>query len=280
VGESRALAEQEARELSGPGPAIELVEDFYVEGPQARVPVRRYVPAAALDGGVIVYCHGGGWVVGSVDGFDALCRRLALAASATVVSVGYRLAPEHPFPAALDDMESVVAWAAEALHTGADAPSGPLVLAGDSAGGNLAAVAARRHRDDVALQALIYPALDPTMSYASYEELGAGDYGLTRAGMAWYWEQYLQGADPADPDVAPLRARDLGGCPPAWILTAEYDPLRNEGEAYAAALDAAGVPVRLRRWLGAVHGFARWFAKTGEAAAAIDELGAAVRAVR
>ena len=196
------------------------------------------------------------------------------------MSVGYRLAPEHPFPAAVEDSWSALLWAYEhGAELGAD--PGRLAVAGDSAGGNIAAVLARRARDEggppLRFQLLVYPVIDPAMDTASYEE-AANDYYLEREGMAWFWRHYLAGADPATPDASPLQAADLHGLPPAHVITAQYDPLRDEGEAYARALAEAGVPVVLRTHEGMTHGFFRWRAEIDEAHSAMDEVARAVRA--
>jgi acetyl esterase len=270
----RAEAEQTAAVMSGPGDAVARVESLTVPGPAGRIPVRLYAPAATA-GPLLVFCHGGGWVTGSLDSYDPFCRRLANATGALTLSVGYRLAPEHPWPAPLQDVLAVIDWSyAHAAELGAGTEL--LAVAGDSAGATLATVAARRRRELVRFQALVYPALDPTRSHDSHRAFATG-FRLTSADMAWYWAQYLAAADPSDPDVSPLAATDLRGAPPAYVLTAECDPLRDEGEAYARALAAAEVPVELRRWPGTVHGFARWFALTGLAGAAVDELAAALK---
>jgi acetyl esterase len=274
----RAEAEQTAAAMSGPGEHVARVERLAVPGPAGEVPVRLYSSDADRSGGLLVFCPGGGWVTGSLDSYDPFCRRLANATGAVTLSVGYRLPPEHPWPAPVQDALAVVDWAhAHAGELGADPDR--LSVAGDSAGAALATVAARRRREVVRFQGLVYPALDPTRAHASHREFATG-FRLTTADMAWYWAQYLAGADPADPDAAPLAARDLQGAPPAYVLTAECDPLRDEGEAYARSLAAAGVTVELRRWPGTVHGFARWFALTGLAAAAVDELASALRAAQ
>ncbi|MGE3822185.1 MAG: alpha/beta hydrolase, partial [Isosphaeraceae bacterium] len=194
--------------------------------------------------------------------------------------VDYRLAPEHPFPAAVDDAEAATRWVAERGRSlGLDPDR--LAVGGDSAGGNLAAVVARRARDAgspaLAYQCLIYPATDADFETPSYLENAEG-FLLTRAAMMWYWNHYL--ADPsrrADPDASPLRAADLAGLPPATVVTAEYDPLRDEGNAYAQRLEASGVPVRHRRYEGLIHGFLRRHHLLDRGKAALDELAADLR---
>jgi acetyl esterase len=208
---------------------------------------------------VVVYFHGGGFVVGSLDSGDATCRALCHGASCAVVSVDYRLAPEHKFPAATDDCLAATHWAvAHAAELNADPAR--LVVAGESAGGNLAAVTALRLRDEggplLCGQLLIYPVTDyhtpPTPSYIAN---GKG-YLLTRAMMVWFWGHYLNHAGEAGhPHASPLRAPDLSGLPPALIITAEYDPLRDEGERYAARLQQAGTPATCSRYDGMIHGF-------------------------
>jgi acetyl esterase len=217
-------------------------------------------------------------MLGSVESFDTVVRALANASGAVVASIEYRLAPEDPFPAGLDDVLCAVRWlAANAAGLGADPER--LAIAGDSAGGNLATVAARRLRGelDLRLQALIYPVTDAGVNTPSYREFGEG-YGLTAASMQRFWNLYLDGADGLDPDASPLRSDDLAGSPPALVLTAAADPLRDEGEAYAEALREAGVPVEARRVEGTVHGFWRWLAATSVSRRTVDEVGAALRA--
>ena len=255
-------------ELPGPGGAIRvrLLRPLERRG-EALLPL-------------VAYAHGGGWVVGTLNAFDPLCRALANASGALVASIEYRLAPEHPFPAALADVRAAVRWlAAHAQELGADPAR--LAVAGDSAGANLATVTARRLRDEggppLRFQALIYPVCDYSLDTPSYRENGSG-FGLSAASMKRYWELYLDGADGSHPDASPLRADDLAGLPPAWVLTVRHDVLRDEGEAYARALAAAGVPVALRRYDGAVHGFCRWLGKAAIARRAVAEAGAALRA--
>jgi len=253
--------------LSGPAEAVDEVRDLILAD---HVTGRLYRPVDH-DGGTIVYLHGGGWVVGSLFSFDPLCRALANAARASVVSVAYRLAPESPFPAAVEDARAAVRWVADhAEELGAEPAR--LALAGDSAGGNLVAVAARHGDVPVRAQALIYPVTDGARDTPSYGEYAEG-YGLTAREMAWYWRRYLDGRDPADPDASPLRAPDLAGQPPAFVLTAEYDVLRDEAEAYARRLQEAGVEVTAKRWPGVTHGFFRWLGEVDAARAAVDEVG-------
>ncbi|MBE2316320.1 alpha/beta hydrolase [Solirubrobacter sp. CPCC 204708] len=233
IEQARTAHLTETEVLAGEGVPVDHVRDDEIAG----VPVRVYEP----DGwrGTVAYLHGGGWVMGSRDSVDAVCRALAVDAGARVVSVDYRLAPEHPFPAGLHDALNVV-----------KALDGPVAVAGDSAGGNLAAVVALKV--PVRLQLLIYPVTDAALNTPSYSEFD-GDYGLTAASMRRFWNLYLDGASGLDPDVSPLRA-DLSGAPPAYVITASHDVLRDEGEAYAAKLPQAD----LRRVEGSVHGFWRW----------------------
>jgi acetyl esterase len=242
-----------------PKDEVASVEDRLVAGPGGPLPVRVYRSAGTEDGrGLLVYFHGGGWTIGSVETHDAGCRALAEGAGVVVVSVDYRLAPEHPFPAAVDDALAAVRWAGEhAAELGADGSR--LALAGDSAGGNLAAVVSQRLRgpgSPIVLQVLLYPSVDLTLSHPSLVE-NADGYYLTTDTMRWFRHHYLGDHDPTDPLASPLRAGEeaLRGLPPALVVTAEYDPLRDEGEAYAEALRAAGNEVTVTRYDGMIHGF-------------------------
>ncbi|WP_079431660.1 MULTISPECIES: alpha/beta hydrolase [Streptomyces] len=230
------------------GPEVASVRDTEACG----VPVRVYDPAPGERGRVlVVYLHGGGWVMCGIDTHDALCRELAAASGAVVVSAGYRLAPEHPWPAAADDALAVLLWArAGADRLGCD--PGRVVVAGDSSGGNLAAVTALRAPELVAGQLLVYPPLDASMGSESVSVYGRG-YFHTAAHMAWYWDQY--GGDPAHPHVSPLRAPDLSVLPRTLIVLADCDLLRDEGLAYARRLGEAGVDCEVRLHPGVFHGF-------------------------
>jgi acetyl esterase len=224
---------------------------------------------------VVAYLHGGGWMTGDLDTYDAPMRALANASGAIVAGVDYRRIPEHRFPAALEDTLAAIRW----LAGRADEVDGSrLAVAGDSAGGNLAAVAARRLRDEVPLrlQALVYPVTDAGLDTPSCREFHQG-YGLSVAKMRWFWDVYLDGADGTHPDASPLRAADLAGVAPAFVVTAENDVLRDEGEAYARALQEVGVPCELERWPGTIHGFWRWLVATPAAHDAIARVGAELR---
>ncbi|GAC1314899.1 MAG: alpha/beta hydrolase [Acidimicrobiales bacterium] len=256
--------------------------DRTVPGPDGDIPVRIYQPPSTDPLPVVVFFHGGGWVIGDIETHDGLGHTLASGVPAVVISVDYRLAPEHPFPAAVDDCEAVTAWAAQ--HAGEIGGDGTrLAVAGDSAGGNLAAVVARRARDAggpaVAFQLLVYPVTDATCSSASYRE-NADGYLLTADMMAWFLAHYLgpDGTDKAQlGDVSPLFIDDLQGLPPALVVTAEFDPLRDEGEAFAERLRAAGVDVTLSRYDGMIHGFWAMDAVFDSGVKALEETVAALR---
>ena len=268
VAEGRRLLDEGAPALFGEPDPVESVEDAEADG----IPVRVYRATAGDVPPALVYLHGGGWVIGSLTSHDGLCRTLAARSGCAVVAVDYRRAPEHPYPAAVEDAWTATAWAAERF--------GPLAVGGDSAGAQLAAVTALRARDrglPLALQVLLYPVTDFNFDTPSYREHGTGT-NLTEATMRWFWSQWLpDAAAGAEPEASPLRAPELAGVAPALVLTAEYDPLRDEGEAYARRLEEAGVPVVLRRYAGQIHGFVRMPAVFDRAREAIDEVAASLR---
>lgn len=283
--EARALTDELAPGIFGPTDPVGSVVDRTLPGP---VRVRIYEPASGPAGEgeacppglpVLVYLHGGGWVVGSLDSHDGVCRALCARTPCIVVSVDYRLAPEHPFPAAVEDSWAATAWVAEhARSIGGD--PGRIAVGGDSAGGNLAAVVALRARDrGLALrhQLLVYPVTDCDLDSASYLANAEG-YGLTRAGMSWFWDHYAASPElRGSPEASPLRAPDLSGTAPALVITCEYDPLCDEGEAYAARLAEAGVPVTLTRYDGMIHGFIRLAALVDRTQDALDECASHLR---
>ncbi|MGH9230469.1 MAG: alpha/beta hydrolase fold domain-containing protein [Acidimicrobiales bacterium] len=260
------------------------VTDRTFPGPGGDIPVRVYVPTAAPGPRpVLVFFHGGGWVIGDLESHDATVRALAAASGVTIVAVDYRLAPEHPFPAAVDDCLAAVRWVAEP-SAAADLAIDParMAVGGDSAGGNLAAVAAQQLRDTgpaLRFQLLVYPAADMHLSHGSIDE-NADGYFLTRADMTWFRGHYCGAEDWNDPRMSPLRAADeaVRGVAPALVITAEYDPLRDEGEAYAAKLQAAGVAAKASRYDSVIHGFFSMGDLVPEGKAAIDEAAAALRA--
>lgn len=259
------------------------VEDRSLPGPEGDVPVRLYATSHVPGLPVIVFCHGGGWVLSSVDGHDTLARRIAVRTGMMVVSVDYRLAPEHPFPAPHDDCWAATAWLAEhAADWGGD--PGRLAVCGDSAGGNLAAGVALRARDegiDLRLQALIYPCIDDRQDDYPSMTKNAHGYFLTAADMAWFWDHFVPAQHRVDARAVPARATDLTGVAPAIVMTAEYDPLRDEGERYADRLLDAGVPVEVVRYHGVVHGFVSRWHTMSRAERAHDDLADALnRAMR
>ena len=279
LGEARAAHDLGGVLHGGPGEEVAGVRDIGVPGPGGSIPVRVFRPHGEGPLPVVAYVHGGGWVLGSVDGFEPVCRALANASGAVIASIDYRLAPEHPFPAGLEDVLAAVRWLAVNARE-LDGDPERIAIAGDSAGGNLATVAARRLRDEsgpaLRLQALVYPVCDNALDTPSYREC-SDVFGLSAPDMEHFWQVYLAGADGRHPDASPLRATDLSGLPPAFVLTVRNDVLRDEGEAYARALEAAGVPVTLRRYDDAVHGFLRWLEKARISRRAVADVGAALR---
>jgi acetyl esterase len=270
------------RKALSPDPMpIAETRDIAIPGPGGPIPARLYRSAKNGTLPVLVFLHGGGWVVGNIDSHEAMCRHLANRAECAVLSVDYRMGPEHKFPAAVEDCFAATAWTADnGASLGVD--PGRLAIGGDSAGGNLAAVVSLLARDKgaprIAYQVLIYPATDAAMRHDSVARYAEG-YVLTRATMRWFYEQYLRTPDDAaDWRVSPLLAPDLSRLPPAYVLTAGYDPLCDEGDAYAARLAAAGVPVTHRRFPGQVHGFVTNGRVIRAAETALDEAAAALKA--
>jgi acetyl esterase len=261
--EARSLPSAAALMVPGPGPAVAQSYDSQVPTPDgSQFGVRVLVPDGEIRA-LVVYYHGGGWVLGDIEGNDPLARTLANELHAAVVNVDYRLAPEHRYPVAADDAWTALQWAHERR---AEIAGGhvPVIVMGDSAGGNLSAVVAQKARDaggpPLAAQVLVYPVTDADLDNASYRD-PENQLLLSRDSMIWFWDHYAP--DPADrrrPDASPVRAASLAGLPPAIVLTAEHDPLRDEGAAYAERLREAGVPVAYRQFDGQMHGF---FVKLG-----------------
>ena len=270
-----ARAQMGARDIPGlRKPAIAGVVNRDMQGPGGSLGLRIYTPEGRGPFPLMVFFHGSGFVVCSLDTHDAMCRNLCAGAGCVVVSVDYRLAPEHRFPAAPDDCLAATRWAA-ANAAALNADPGRIMVAGDSAGGNLAAVTALRIRDEggpaLIGQMLIYPVTDYHQPPRPSMIENAEGYGLTREGMIWFWNHYVRSpGDGVHPHASPIRAATLAGLPPALVYTAEYDPLRDEGEDYAKALTAAGVPVEVRRWPGMNHGFFFFPGLVDKAGAAID----------
>jgi acetyl esterase len=281
-----SLADARAADLASiqarggePEPVYE-VADLKIPGPGGELPLRLYRPARERPRPALLYFFGGGWVLGTIDTADGVCRSLANSSGALVVVAGYRLAPEHRFPAAIDDCYAAVRWVAEhADEIGADPAR--LAVGGDSAGGNLAAGVALRARADgqaLAGQLLVYPntdqlADDPSMRAADDPFL------FNRHSVAWYRQHYLTDpGDAASPLASPLRAESLAGLPPALVITAEYDPLRDQGEAYARRLAAEGVQVELSRYPGMAHGFFTMAGTVDASRAAIAQAASRLRA--
>jgi acetyl esterase len=264
----------------GPFEAVAAVADHRLPVAGGEITVRLYSPGGPGPHPVLVYYHGGGWVIGDLYTHDGLCRSLTNAAQCAVVSVDYRLAPESKYPVAAEDSYAALRWVvASAARLGIDPRR--VAVGGDSAGGNLATVVALMARErggpHLVHQVLIYPVTDHDLSTPSYLE-NATAYVLTREGMRWFWSHYLaREADGREPHASPLRAPSLAGLPPALVITAECDPLRDEGEAYAARLRDAGVPVTLTRYAGMFHGFVRMTRILDKARTALDEIASSLQ---
>ena len=270
--EARAGYAQTADRLGGERAAVAQVQELAAGG----VPVRAYRGIGAEPDGApaLVWFHGGGWVLGDLDGFDRVARQLANAGRCVCVSADYRLAPEHPFPAAVEDAHAVVGWATGVGAAVLDVDPARVAVGGDSAGGQLAAAAALAARDRVAAQLLVYPALDPLAASPAYAEFADGPM-LTAATMRAFWAAY-RGALPADDAALDVLRADLRGAPPARIAIAAHDPLRDDGRRYAELLAAAGVEVATTTYPSMTHGFLRWGGIVGEASDAIAWLTSAL----
>jgi acetyl esterase len=276
-GEARAGVEANNAMIPA-GPDVESVREIVIPSAAGGIPARVYSPSPSAPG-LVVYYHGGGWVVGSLDGWDASLRTLAVASGCDVVSVDYRLAPEHVFPAAADDAYEALVWAASPAGL---AHGRPVVVAGDSAGGNLAAVSALRARDSggprIALQVLVYPVVDSDLDRRSYREYDGDELILNRRDMVWFWDQYTpDAAARVTPYAAPLRARSLCDLPPAYLITAEHDPLRDEGFDFADRLREARVPVEHRHFGSQIHAFFTFTGVLDDADKAVSDAGLAIR---
>lgn len=280
--EARSIADTIAElGLEREAEPVEKVWDVAVPGAHAAIPIRLYRPAGAHPGGVLLYFHGGGWVTGTISHVDRRCRVLANAGRCLVIAVEYRLAPEHPFPAALEDCYDVAEWIA-AQDTEPTTGSRRIAVGGESAGANLAAAVTLLARDrggpPIALQVLLVPVLKYRNPDLSRQPALEG-LGLSPRLVDWYWRQYL--GHPLhgwNPLASPLDARSVTGLPAAFVLTAQFDAVRNEGEDYARRLSRAGVPVSLRRGIGMVHSFLAYSAVVDAAADALEDVGAALRA--
>lgn len=263
-------------------PALARVEDRTIPGPDGtELPIRIYTPEGQGPFGVCLYFHGGGWVLNSIDTHDALVRRLAAESGCVFINVDYRLAPEHKYPAAIEDAYASVQWVHDhAAEIGCD--PNRIAVSGDSAGGNLAAVVCLMSRDrggpKIAYQVLIYPITDCNFDRGSYVKNGAG-YFLTLEEMRWFWNHYLTSPDQMrEPYASPLLAATLRDLPPALVLTAEFDPLCDEGKDYAKALEAAGNRVKFHQYDGMIHAFMRRFQQFDTAHDAIRDVAAELRA--
>ncbi|OYU34766.1 MAG: hypothetical protein CFE35_12805 [Novosphingobium sp. PASSN1] len=273
-------AAAESGKAMGEGPAMAREQDLMVDGADGPLKARLYVPDAQSTG-LLVYYHGGGWVLGNLDGYNAVLRRFAKASGCAVLSIEYRLAPEFPFPVPVDDCYAALSWAAAHRQDLGLAADAPIAVGGDSAGGNLAAVVSLLARDRggprIALQLLIYPVTDCDLDSSSYQEF-KDQIPLSAGAMRWFWDQYVPNHEMrTDPRVSPMRAADLGGLPPVLLAIAGYDPLYSEGVAYGARLKSSGVVVRDLTWEGLTHGFFQFAEILPPSAEACDTLAAEFR---
>lgn len=269
------------RPLAGNAEPVGHVEDRIISGARGTIPIRLYTPTQGdVPLPVLVFFHGGGFVRGSLDSHDPLCRMLANRAGCLVVSVDYRLAPEHPYPAAIEDAYAATQWIGT-VASSLEADATRIAVCGDSAGGTLAAavtlLARDRQEPKLVYQALFYPVTDATMSSASYEAYAEG-YLLTREASRWCFDKYIPvGVDPKTPYVSPLWEQDLSRLPPAFIIVAEYDPVRDDGEHYAEQLRSSGVYAECRRYTGMIHNFMLFAEVLDQGKNAIEEAGRALR---
>jgi acetyl esterase len=282
------LTPQEARTImsrraaQGQPEAVAKVEDRTIPGPAGAIPVRIYTPAGRGPFGACLYFHGGGWVLGDIDMTDQPCRLLTNAGGCVTISVDYRLAPEHKFPAGPEDCYAALKWVV-ANGPALNIDPARIAVAGTSAGATLAAavtlMTADREGPRVAYQVLVYPATTSALTTGSHREFASDSYYiLSQADMEWFWGHYLATeADRHNPYACPAYAKSLRGLPPAFVITAEFDPLRDEGEAYAARLREDGVPSVLKRYEGVTHGFFGMPAQLDKAKAAIADAGSALR---
>jgi acetyl esterase len=279
---ARAVADPRVIRTAGKGPEVGAVEDRAIPGPAGQVPLRLYRPKSSGGTGplpVLLYIHGGGYVLGNLDTADAICRELVVRAGCIVVSAHYRLAPEHKFPAAAEDCYAAALWTARhAAALGGDPRR--IAIGGESAGGTLTAVITQQGRDrgelGFVLQIMVYPSTDVGATFPSHLRLAEG-YFLTPRKMRWFHDHYIRDAsDAEDPRASPLRCKDFTQLPPALVITGGLDPLVDEGAAYADKLAAAGVPTVYRCYEGWPHGFMYW-AGTEAHARAFDEMAAALR---
>ena len=266
---------------SGPVEDIYEISNRFIPGPTSDLPIRIYRPTTETDAPAIVYFHGGGWVLNFLDIYDASLARLANQSGAVIISVAYQKSPEHPFPVPFDDCYETLLWViANSAELGINPEK--IGVAGDSAGGNLASAVAIKARDNsvsLAFQILIYPCNDRNFETDSYRNNSTG-YGLSTQAMQWFWDQYLQGDEhDANPYAAPMQATSFKGLAPAIIMTAEYDPLLNDGEKYASLLERAGVSVLYKCYEGMIHGFFSNMAVTPTAQEAIDFLAEEVKKI-
>ncbi|HLT79138.1 MAG TPA: alpha/beta hydrolase [Ferrovibrio sp.] len=282
--EARKLYKQTRSAVTPEPPEVSEVDNIAAPGPHGPIPLRYYRPAEVEKKEVLpvlVFYHGGGWVIGDLDTHDVVCRTLSNEGRCAVVSVDYRMGPEYKFPIAIDDAYAAVKWVVDEAKTLRIDPR-RVAVGGDSAGGNLAAVVSLLARDvedapKIAYQLLIYPATDMHMDTESHRRFGEGHL-LTRSSMDWFQEQYLNGPDDRDDwRASPLKAKSLAGLPPAYVLIAGHDPLRDEGEAYAMALKAADVSVVLREFEGQIHGFITMGKVMPQANQALAEMGVALK---